>query len=537
MDKKPVSSPSRKGIRLAAALLFSAAAVLAQTNKGAISGTVFDPTGAVIPRATVVVTNIGTNEVLRLTASEGGSFSAPQLDPVHYRIAVEAQGFKKAVVEKVKVDTATTATVNVTLEPGTVSTEVTVSAEVPLVNVESGVTGQTIEERQIVDMPLNNRSVLDLVLTAGNVSGVAGTEDPELGSEIPAPGFNVNVNGGRAGSTSILADGANNTGVGLGRAVVTFSPDTVQEFTVQTSNFSAEFGQTGGGVINMTNKSGTNEYQGLLYCYHRNPSFNAAPFTTATNNRPQSNRRQHQFGLTYSGPVELPKKLFGPLAYDGHDRTFFFVAVEPRYFYDGAQFTSLLPTEAMLRGDFSDVVRVNGGYAPRAVAERFGLQNQIQDATLYNQFAVLPGNRFQRLTLAASETFPVFPGNKIPSNMLDPVSQQLLQYMPKASDYFLSDGNLRNYASTNFIKNLERRLTIKIDHNVTGANRLTGRYTQVPIRGDRGRGDFQIGRDEVNTGGTDYSWSRQILLTDVHTFSPRVFNRSEERRVGKECRL
>src|SRR6185295_1934816 len=112
------------------------------------------------------------------------------------------------------------------------------------------------------------------------------------------------------GSTAILADGARNTGVGLGRAVVTFSPDTVREFTVQTSNFSAEFGQTGGGVINMSTKSGTNRYEGLLYWYHRNPSLNAAPFTTATANRPQSSRRQHQFGLTYGGPLRKNQTFF-----------------------------------------------------------------------------------------------------------------------------------------------------------------------------------------------------------------------------------
>ena len=146
------------------------------------------------------------------------------------------------MVDNIKVDTAVTATVNVTLEPGAVETIVNITSEGALLNVESGTPGQTITERQIRDLPLNNRSVLDLVLTVGNVSGVAGTEDPELGADIP-PGFNVNINGGRAGSTAILADGANNTGAGLGRAIVTFSPDTIQEFTVQTSNFSAEFGR------------------------------------------------------------------------------------------------------------------------------------------------------------------------------------------------------------------------------------------------------------------------------------------------------
>ncbi len=505
-------------------LLVGVTAAFAQTNKGGISGTIFDPHGAAIPGATVVVRNAGTAESLRLTTSESGSYSAPLLDPVTYQISVEAAGFKKSTVENIKVDTASVATVNVTLEPGEVKTEITVSAAADVLNTQSGTAGQTITERQISDMPLNNRSVLDLVLTAGNATGVAGTEDPELGSEIPVPGFNVNVNGGRAGSTAILADGANNTGVGLARAVVTFSPDTVQEFTVQTSSFSAEFGMSGGGIINMTTKSGTNRYNGLLYWYHRNPSLNAAPYTTATTNRPQSNRRQHQFGFTLGGPVVLPHKLFGPLAYDGHNRTFFFVAVEPRVYFDDSPFTSLMPTPAMLKGDFSNVVAVNGGYAPRDVAERLGLQNQIRDATVYNQYNVLPNGIFQRVTLSAGQTYQPFPNNIIPAGMLDSTSVGLLQYLPTARDYFVSDGALANYASQNFIRNFEKRFTIRIDHQISQANRLSGRYTQVPVRGDRGRGDFQVGRDEVNTGGTDYSWSKQILLTDTHMFGARLFN-------------
>ncbi len=502
------------------ALFLCVVVVLGQTNRGGISGTVTDSAGAVIPGATVTITNIGTNQTVKLTTSEAGSYSAPSLDPVTYRIAVEATGFKRSVVESVKVDTATTATVDVVLEPGAVENQVTVTAsETPLLNKDSSTPGQTITERQIVEMPLNNRSVLDLVLTVPGVTGVAGTEDPELDSgTIPAPGFNVNVNGGRAGSTAILADGANNTGVGLGRATVTFSPDTVQEFTVQRSNFSAEFGQTGGGVVNMTTKSGANDFRGTFYWYHRNPALNAAPFTINTTNRPESNRRQHQFGIIYSGPVIVPK------LYDGHNKTFFFVAFEPRYYFDASPFTSLLPTDAMLHGDFSNVVGVTGGYAALDVANRFGLQAQVRDATLYNQWTIVGNNQFQRRTLAAGQTFPVFQSNVIPANMLDPLAQSLLKYLPKAGDYFLSNGNLANYASTNFIKNLEQRLTVRLDHRIRDSNRLSGRYTQVPIRGDRGRGDFQVGRDEVNTGGTDYSWSKQVLLTDTHTFSPTMIN-------------
>src|SRR5262245_37024196 len=504
-------------------IIFVCVAAIAQTNRGGISGTVFDSTGAVVSGASVMITNVGTNHTVRLTTSAEGSFAATALDPVVYSVTVEAAGFKKTVVNSVKVDTATTANVNVTLQPGGVETVIDVTADAPLLNTVTGTPGQTITERQISEMPLNNRSVLDLVLIAGNVSGVAGSEDPDLGQDIPAPGFNVNINGGRAGSTSILADGANNTGVGLGRAIVTFSPDTVQEFTVQTSNFSAEFGQNGGGVVNLTTKSGTNQFNGLAYWYHRNPALNAAPFTTNATNRPVSNRRQSQFGLIYGGPIVLPKKVFGPVGYDGHDKSFFFVALEPRYYYDGNQGALLMPTPEMLRGDFSNVVLVNGGYAPRAVAERFGLQTQIRDATLYNQW-VLVGDQFRRATLAAGGTFPAFPNNVIPQNMLDPTSLSLLKYLPTAGEYFLDNGNLRNYVQPTFVKDFEQRLTVRLDHQISDKNRIYGRYTQVPVRGDRGRGDFQVGRDEINSGGTDYSWSKQVLISDTHTFSPTVIN-------------
>src|SRR5262249_56049941 len=162
-------------------------------------------------------------------------------------IRVEAAGLKKAVVDNVKVDTASTVTVNVTLEAGAVETTINISSETPLLNTASGVTSQTVTERQIQDIPLNNRSVLDLAVTLPNVSGDAGSEDPAVTSGQPVPGFNLSLNGGRPGSAIFLADGVNNTGVGIARTVVSFTPETVQEFTVQTSAYSAEFGQTGGG--------------------------------------------------------------------------------------------------------------------------------------------------------------------------------------------------------------------------------------------------------------------------------------------------
>lgn len=173
--------------KIAGSVVLSLLPVLAaaQTNRGGIAGTVTDRSGGVLPGATVTVTNLGTGERFATTTSRGGSYSVPQLDPVTYRVEVVLAGFRRSVVPQVKVDTATTMTVNVTLELGGLSAEVTVTAERPLVNAESGTQGQTITERQIVEMPLNNRSVLDLALTVPNVSGAAGSRIPTWALRFP----------------------------------------------------------------------------------------------------------------------------------------------------------------------------------------------------------------------------------------------------------------------------------------------------------------------------------------------------------------
>ncbi len=499
-------------------VLLAAIPLWSQTNKGSISGTISDQSGAVLPGATVTIINLGTGHKIVMQTSDRGAYSALSLDPVEYRIEVEAPGFKKATMDRVKVDTATPVTANLTMQIGARADVIQVTATVPMVNAESGTVAQTISERQITDVPLNNRSALDLAMTLPNIHGDAGNEDPDLASTMPTPGFNLFINGGRAGSTNILADGARNTGVGLARAVVTFSPDSVQEFTVMSSNFSAEYGQSGGGIINITTKSGTNQFHGNLNWYNRNPVFQAGTYTTSPTVRPKRNLRQNQFGAIFHGPVYLPK------IYNGRNRTFFFVSFEPRYYSESTPNEPLLPTEAMRRGDFSNLVNVSGAQAPRDVAARFP-QLTTTDVVIYNQF-LLQGDKYLRPQTmpAGTTTFPQFPNNVISTSMLDPVALKIQEMFPTAGEYFISSSNtLANYSTTSFIKNKEIRLTTKIDHQLTQANRLSGRYTQVPVRGDKGCCDFQIGVNEINTGGTDYSWSRQLLITDTHTW-PTMIN-------------
>jgi hypothetical protein len=498
-------------IKTLAFVLFCAAVAAGQSNRGGISGTVTDSTGAVVPRATVTITNQGTNQTLKLVTSEAGVYSATPLEPVTYRVTVEAAGFKKAVADNVKVDTANMSAVNFSLETGALDNQVSVTAETPLLNIESGTVGQTITERQIQDVPLLNRSVLDLAVTLPNVAGDVGSENPGVTAGAPVPGFNLSLDGGRPGSTAILADGVNNTGVGIARAVVTFSPETVQEFTVKTSAYSAEYGKTGGGIINMTTKSGTNRLTGTALWYQRNPALNAAPFTTSPTNRPPSLLRENQLHFSVGGPVFIPK------VYDGHDRTFFFFAVEPRYREDFLVTDTLLPTDTMRAGDFSNLARVSNGWAPADVVARFGL-TVIGPSLIYQQFNLV-GNQLKPIPLASGQLYQPFPGNRIPQNMMDPTAIKALQFMPHAGTYFIDgSGVLANYVVNRFVHQNEVRYTTRVDHAIDHNNQLSLRYTLLPVVGQTGFGS------DINGNTASYSHSQQALITETHTFSPTLIN-------------
>lgn len=534
-----------RSLRILALILISTAAVIGQTNKGGISGAVTDPTGAVIPGATVTITNLGTNETQTVTTSEEGTYSVRSLDPVEYSITVEAANFKKAVVSSVKVDTSTIATVNVALEAGNIGEQVTIEAGAALINTENGTVGQTITERQIQDVPLSNRSVLDLAVTAPNVSGDAGSEDPEVTSGQPVPGYNLSLNGGRPGSTAILADGVNNTGVGIARAVVSFTPETVQEFTVQTSAYSAEFGQTGGGVINISTKPGTNNFNGTALVYHRNPEFNARSFRTGTGPRPPNNLRYTQVSVSAGGPVILPNfGDSGPAIYNGKDRTFFFFAYEPRWRQDYLSVTTLLPTAAERMGDFRNLRRTQSGWLPESVAAQFNLPStaSVGQANIFQQFIRDANGRLVPITLTNTTTnrFCQFgevstltnaPGqcalsvapnpalNVIPQAYLDQTSQKILQFMPTGGDYFVDDAGLvRNYVVNRFVRQDETRYTLRLDHNVTEKNKVNFRYTLTPAVGIRGFGS------DVNGNTAAYSDASQYLIADNHIFSSNIVN-------------
>jgi hypothetical protein len=329
--------------------------------------------------------------------------------------------------------------------------------------------------------------------------------------------------------------------VGIARAVVSFTPETVQEFTVQTSAYSAEFGQTGGGTINVTTKSGTNNFNGTALVYHRNPKFNARPFRTGTGPRPPNNLRYTNVSISAGGPVFLPA--FGeggsPL-YNGRDRTFFFFAIEPRWRQDFLQATTLIPTAAEQAGDFRNVVRTASGYLPADIAAQFN-RATIGQANIFQQF-VLVGNQLRPITLTTGNRFcqfgetPTSGGtanpqclasntnynpqlNVIPQAFIDPTAQKLLQFLPTPGDYFIDDaGFVRNATIQRFVRQDETRYTIKLDHSFTKNNKANFRYTLTPAIGIRGFGS------DVNGNTAAYSDASQVLFSDNHIFTPNLVN-------------
>lgn len=518
-------------------LLLLSATIIGQTNRGGINGTVTDANGAVIPAVKVTITNTGTNQSITVITTTDGNFSASSLEPVIYIVTAEANNFKKSIIPNVKVDTANIQTVNIVLEAGNITEQVTVTSEAALINTETGTVGQTITERQLRELPLNNRSVLDLAVTLPNVSGDSGSEEAAVTADQPVPGYNLSLSGGRPGGTSILTDGVNNTGVGIARAVVSFTPETVQEFTVQTSAYSAEYGNTSGGVINISTRPGTNDFRGTALWYHRNPKTNAQPYRIGTTPRTPNNLRYNQVSLTVGGPIYLPAVgEGGPFLYDGHNKSFFFFAYEPRWRNDFVTVTTLLPTAAQRAGDFRGLVRTSSGWLPAAVAAQFGAAS-TGPSNIYQQFTLVNGRLVPITAPTGTNTYcqfgqaPNVPGglcsaavlpvdslNVIPQQFIDPIAPRILGFMPEGGTYFLDNGLVRNYIVNREVTQNETRYTLRLDHQITNSNKVNFRYTLTPAIAIR---DFGT---DVNGSTGVFSDAKQYLIGNDHVFNANIVN-------------
>jgi outer membrane receptor protein involved in Fe transport len=316
---------------------------------GSISGVVKDSTGAIVPGAELIATNVGTNATYSALSDESGVFVVRAIPIGLYNLSAEARGFKKFESKGIRVQVNEVARVDVALTVGETSETIVVSSKVTHVDTESSTLKTVVDQRRIEDLPLNGRNPTQLMRL---VAGVQADPRADVLSGTTYPGVvPVSVNGGRANTTNYVLDGGQNNDHYSNAPNPMPNPDALQEFSVQTNNFSAEFGRNVGGIVNAVTKSGTNKLHGTAFEYVRNHALNAANFFSPINaqgEKQDDGLKRNQFGATLGGPVWL-----GPL-YDGRDQTFFFFSYQGTLDRRTPQSVQrVVPTEAQRRGDFS----------------------------------------------------------------------------------------------------------------------------------------------------------------------------------------
>src|SRR5690349_6626428 len=288
-------------------LLAFASSTLAQKDTGSIVGTVKDSTGALIPDAKITLTETERGTTFVTSSDSSGEYVASPLNVGHYKVTVEKQGFKTAVAGPIELDVQQRAVVNVTLQVGEMVIRVEVNTAAPLLETETSELGQVVNNRQVVNLPLNGRNFAQLaLLTAGTTPSEPGARDEG--------GYGCSANGGRSLQNNFLLDGVDNNSnltdlLNETNYVIQPSVDAIEEFKVQTNAYSAEFGRGNGAIINATIKSGTNRFHGSAYEFLRNEKFDAKNFFDDPNS-PIAPYKQNQFGVTFGGPLIKNKTFF-----------------------------------------------------------------------------------------------------------------------------------------------------------------------------------------------------------------------------------
>lgn len=318
---------------------------------GSIDGVVKDASGGVAPGISVVVTNVATSAVFNTTTDSTGTYNI-SVAPGDYQLTVQAQGFKKFTASDIHVQVNEQARVDVTLEVGSVSQSISVAASVETVDTSSMALKTVVDEQRIEDLPLDGRNPVQLMQLVAGVEYDPQNSNVTSGTTYPGV-FPVSVNGGRDNTTNYILDGAENNDHYSNAPNPMPDPDALEEFSVQTDSFSAEFGRNVGGIVNAVTRSGTNQLHGSAFEYIRNTAVNAANYFAPLNpdgSKEGDGLKRNQYGVTLGGPVRIPRM------YNGKDRTFFFFSYQgtPTRIAPTTQ-QQVVPTNAERSGDFSAV--------------------------------------------------------------------------------------------------------------------------------------------------------------------------------------
>lgn len=444
-----------------------------QTATGTINVIAEDSTQAVVPNASVTVTNKATGLARTGSTGERGEFQATFLPAGEYSVSVQSQGFKRSTIATFVLQVDQNATVRVLLTPGDVVETIQVTESTPLLEGETSSLGQVIENKKILDLPLNGRNPFALGLLAGNTTPVAG-----MGTNLP-----FIAGGGRFSSNEVLLDGVDNnttvTSGAIGRNGVALQPsvDAVQEFKVKTNSFSAEFGHAAGAVISAAIKSGSNDYHGTLFEFLRTDKLDANNFFTNSASLSRAAFRQNQFGGVFGGRII-------------RNKTFFFGDYQgTRQRTAAASAVGSLPPTAIRNGDLSSL-----------------------RTPIFDPFA-------RRIGPTGTVISTLLPGAVVPASRINPASVAILKLIPEPN--FGAAGA----ASRNFFRQLPRgfdqdQWDVRLDHAVTANHNLFGRVSKSNTTTP------QPGTLDGFIGGSNtlYRDIFQAVLSDTHVFSPTVVN-------------
>lgn len=484
--------------------------IAAQGTASRVTGTVFDPQGAVVSGASVTLTNDGTQISFSTTTNESGTYVFDSVQIGVYTVSVETQGFKKFVSAGNIVNINQPATVNVTLEIGQMSEVVTVGATAnPVQTSSSGNFGNTVEQRTLATLPIigsRGRNPLGFINFQPGVAGGANT------------GGGIHVHGARDRAFNFTLDGIdiNDTSAGGSNFTpIRTNPDSVTEFQVVTSNFTAELGRSSGAQVTLVTRSGTNEFHGGLFEFYQTPRFHANEYANTTDQiivdgvsqaQPKPQFVQHIFGGSIGGPVILPRfGEGGPKIYDGTNRTFFFTNLQFLRTSQSFSVNNTVYTEQARAGQFRYVV---GGANANAASNRPSV-----DAN---------GNPLPGLNIG---TFNIANNPNIPLGF-DPTTQELIGLTPVPNNFRVGDG--LNTAGFSFVAPQTERqydFTMKIDHNFNERNSVYVRYSRGAQNtlGDTANGGLQHFPDTPRFVDT-FRTPRNLAVNYRTTITPTLVN-------------
>src|SRR5215471_7657917 len=462
----------------------------AQTTSGSIAGNVVDAQHAVLPNVVVTAKEQQQNFTFSTKSDESGRFVFPQVPPGTYTIKIEAPGFKRLERPGIVLNANDKLALGeLTMEAGVISEQIEVTATAPPLQTESAERSAALVATQMENIAVNSRSYLDLVkLVPGVVSTV------NLQTAGPGGLSNISVNGTRVNSNQLTINGISNVDTGSNGSVnVTLSLDSVQEFKILTGVYQAEYGRSMGAQISVVTKSGTSEYHGSGYWFHRNDSMNA---NTWFNNRNGLSRPLYRFndqGFTFGGPVYIPKLL------TDRQKLFFFWSEEfQRQLRPQAVRQIMVPTDLERQGDFSKSVDNNG-----------------------NPFNVIDPT-----------THAAFPGNRIPSQRLYAPGMALLSLLPKPNvpnSCALNPGVagcIKGYDfQSQFSDQYPRREDlVRIDYNMSSKSRIFGHYIRNSNTFLSQYGSFVLGSNTplspIQYANPGYGWA----VGNTYIFGPTITN-------------